>query len=96
MNNFHRAIRKHFDNDADTTFAIMEVWGDMMKYVYEWGSSGESYVDVLVARLKKQIEVKTYTWENEDEYGDIDENNTGNGSSGIRGQCQCWTTERCY
>lgn len=58
MNNFHRAIRKHFDNDADTTFAIMEVWGDMMKYVFEWGGSGESYVDVLVARLKKQIEVK--------------------------------------
>ena len=59
MNNFHRAIRKHFDNDADTTFTIMVVWGDMMKYVYEWGGSGESYVDVLVARLKKQIEVKT-------------------------------------
>ena len=58
MNNFHRAIRKHFDNYADTTFAIMEVWGDMMKYVFEWGGSGESYVDVLVARLKKQIEVK--------------------------------------
>lgn len=58
MNNFHRAIRKHFDNDADTTFAIMEVWGDMMKYVYDWGGSGESYVEVLVARLKKQIEVK--------------------------------------
>jgi DNA polymerase III delta prime subunit len=59
MNNFHRAIRKHFDNDADTTFAIMEVWGDMMKHVYDWGGSGESYVEVLVARLKKQIEVKT-------------------------------------
>lgn len=58
MNNFHRAIRKHFDNDADTTFAIMEVWGDMMKYVHNWGGSGESYVEVLVARLKKQIEVK--------------------------------------
>jgi len=36
----------------------MVVWGEMMKYVHEWGGSGESYVDVLVARLKKQIEVK--------------------------------------
>lgn len=62
MNNFHRAIRKHFDNDADTTFAIMEVWGDMMKYVYDWAGSSESYVDVLVARLKKQIEVKKHEY----------------------------------
>ena len=59
MNKFHRAIRKHFDNDADTTFVVMEVWGDMMKYVYEWGGSDESYVDVLVARLKNKMEVKT-------------------------------------
>lgn len=59
MNKFHRNIRKHFDMDADTTFVIMEVWGDMMKYVHEWGGSGESYVDVLVARLKNKMEVKT-------------------------------------
>ena len=55
MNNFHRAIRKHFDNDPDTTFAIMAVWGDMMKYVYEWAGSGESFVEVLVAQLKKEM-----------------------------------------
>ncbi len=58
MNNFHRTIRKQFDRDADTTFAIMAVWGDMMKYVYEWPGSGESYVEVLVAQLKEKIEVK--------------------------------------
>ena len=58
MNKFHRNIRKHFDMDADTTFVIMEVWGDMMKYVYEWGGSSDSYVDVLVARLKNKMEVK--------------------------------------
>ena len=55
MNNFHRAIRKHFDNAPDTTFAIMAVWGDMMKYVYEWAGSGESFVEVLVAQLKKEM-----------------------------------------
>jgi len=55
MSNFHRAIRKHFDNDPDTTFAIMAVWGDMMKYVYEWAGSGESFVEVLVAQLKKEM-----------------------------------------
>jgi len=59
MNNFHRAIRKHFDSDPNTTFAIMVVWGEMMKYVYEWAGSDESYVEVLVARLKQEIEVKT-------------------------------------
>ena len=58
MNNFHRTIRKQFDRDADTTFAIMAVWGDMMKYVYEWPGSDESYVEVLVAQLKEKIEVK--------------------------------------
>jgi len=55
MNNFHRAIRKHFDDDPDTTFAIMAVWGDMMKYVYEWAGSSESFVEVLVAQLKKEM-----------------------------------------
>jgi DNA polymerase III delta prime subunit len=55
MNNFHRAIRKHFDNDPDTTFAIMAVWGDMMKYVYEWAGSDDSFVEVLVAQLKKEM-----------------------------------------
>ena len=29
-----------------------------MKYVYEWGGSSDSYVDVLVARLKNKMEVK--------------------------------------
>ena len=55
MNNFHRAIRKHFDNEPDTTFAIMRVWGDMMKYVYEWAGSDDSFVDVLVAQLKHEV-----------------------------------------
>lgn len=55
MNNFHRAIRKHFDNDPDTTFAIMAVWGGMMKYVYEWAGSDDSFVEVLVAQLKKEM-----------------------------------------
>ena len=55
MNNFHRAIRKHFDNDPDTTFAIMAVWGDMMKYVYEWAGSDDSFVEVLTAQLKKEM-----------------------------------------
>lgn len=55
MSNFHRNTRKHFDTDADTTFAIMSVYGDMMRYVFEWGGSDISFVEVLVARLKKEL-----------------------------------------
>lgn len=55
MNRFHRAVRKHFDSDPDTTFAVMQVWGNMMKYVYEWAGSDDSFVDVLVAQLKKEM-----------------------------------------
>ena len=56
MNRFQRSIRKHFDNSPDTTFAIMVVWGDMMGRIYEWGGSAEAFVEVLVAKLKKEME----------------------------------------
>lgn len=73
MNNFHRSTRKHFDTDADTTFAVMSVYGDMMRYVYEWGGSDISFVEVLVARLKRKLVNEMTNWETEDEYGDIEE-----------------------
>ena len=59
MNNFHRTVRGHFDTSPDVAFTILEVWGDMMEKVHEWPGSDDAFVDVLVARLRKQIEVKT-------------------------------------
>ena len=55
MHNFHRSIRGFFEKDAETTFSIMLVWGQMMEQVHEWPGNDESYVDVLVARLKKEM-----------------------------------------
>lgn len=55
MHNFHRSIRGFFDKDAETTFSVMLVWGQMMEMVYEWPGSDDSYVEVLVAKIKKEM-----------------------------------------
>lgn len=55
MHSFHRSIRGFFDKDAETTFSVMLVWGQMMELVYEWPGSDDSYVEVLVAKLKKEM-----------------------------------------
>ena len=57
MNQFHRTVKGHFDTKPDTVFAILYVWGDMMEKVNEWPGNDNTYVDVLVARLKKQNEL---------------------------------------
>ena len=57
MNQFHRTVKGHFDTKPDTVFAILNVWGDMMEKVHEWPGNDNTYVDVLVARLKKQSEM---------------------------------------
>ena len=59
IDNFHRTVRGHFDTSPEVAFTILEVWGDMMEKVHEWPGSDDAFVDVLVARLRKQIEVKT-------------------------------------
>ena len=53
MRNLHRHISKYFEKNADVTFQVMCVWGDMMERIYEWPGSDESYIDVFVGRLKR-------------------------------------------
>ena len=55
MNKFHQYVRGFFDKDSETVFSVLTVWGSMMKQVYEWPGSDSVYVDVLVAKLKKEI-----------------------------------------
>jgi replication factor C small subunit len=56
MKQFMRSIRGHFDTDAETTFSVTLIWGRMMERVHEWPGTDEAFVDVLVARLKKELE----------------------------------------
>ena len=56
MQQFHQHVRGHFDDDPETAFAVTYVWGGMFERVNEWLGSSHSFVDVLVARLKKEVE----------------------------------------
>ena len=56
MNHFHRKMSQYFDNDCDTVFTVLSVWGDMMERVYDWPGSTEAYIDVFVGRLKQKME----------------------------------------
>jgi replication factor C small subunit len=58
MNHFHRKMSQYFDNDCDTVFSVLSVWGDMMERVYDWPGSTEAYIDVFVGRLKTKLEVE--------------------------------------
>ena len=55
MYNFHRTMSKYFDEDADTVFDVISIWGDMMDRVYDWPGSDSSYVDVFIGRLKNRL-----------------------------------------
>ncbi len=55
MYGLHKYISKQFDNTPETAFAVTYVWGEMMQIVHEFVGSDESYVDVLTARLKKEL-----------------------------------------
>ena len=58
MNQFHRTVKGQFDSSPDTAYSVIAVWGDMMDKVHEWAGSDTAFVDVLVARIKREIEVK--------------------------------------
>jgi hypothetical protein len=55
MNNFHQYIKGFFDKDSETVFSVLCVWGDMMDRVHEFAGRDNAFVDVLVARLKKEM-----------------------------------------
>jgi len=57
MNQFHRTVKGQFDSSPDTAYSVIAVWGDMMDKVHEWAGSDMAFVDVLVARIKREIEV---------------------------------------
>jgi len=42
--------------DSDTTFTVMAVLGEMVPHMYEWPIGSHSFIDCLVARLKKEVE----------------------------------------
>lgn len=58
MRSFHQNLTSFFELDPDNTFAVMAVLGEMVPHMYEWPIGSYSFVDCLVARLKK--EVSTY------------------------------------
>ena len=58
IRSFHQNMTEFFDMDSDTTFKVMNVLGEMVPTMYEWPIGSYSFVDCLVARLKK--EVSTY------------------------------------
>lgn len=56
MRSFHQNLTSFFEMDADTTFTVMAVLGEMVPNMYEWPIGSYSFVDCLVARLKKEVE----------------------------------------
>jgi len=55
MRTFHENLTEFFEMDADTTFTVMAVLGEMVPHMYEWPIGSYSFVDCLVARLKKEV-----------------------------------------
>ena len=58
MKTFHENLTEFFEMDEDTTWTVMGVLGEMIPHMYEWPIGSYSFVDCLVARLRK--EVKTH------------------------------------
>lgn len=56
MRSFHQNLTSFFEMDADTTFTVMAVLGEMIPHMYEWSLGSYSFVDCLVARLKKEVQ----------------------------------------
>jgi len=56
IRSFHQNMTEFFDMDSDTTFKVMNVLGEMVPTMYEWPIGSYSFVDCLVARLKKEVE----------------------------------------
>jgi len=56
MRTFHENLTEFFEMDEDNTWTVMSVLGDMIPHMYEWPIGSYSFVDCLVARLKKEVE----------------------------------------
>ena len=57
MRTFHENLTEFFEMDADNTWTVMAVLGEMIPHMYEWPIGSYSFVDCLVARLRKEVKV---------------------------------------
>lgn len=57
MRTFHENLTEFFEMDEDTTWLVMGVLGEMIPHMYEWPIGSHSFVDCLVARLRKEVKV---------------------------------------
>ena len=57
MNGFYRNIYSHFESDEalDSIWGIMSVYGDIMTHKYTWPGDNYSYLDYMVARMRKEV-----------------------------------------
>ena len=55
MRTFHENLTEFFEMDEDTTWTVMSVLGEMIPHMYEWPIGSYSFVDCLVARLRKEV-----------------------------------------
>ena len=57
MNGFYRNIYSHFESDEalDSIWGIMSVYGDIMTHKYTWPGNDYSYIDYMVARMRKEV-----------------------------------------
>ena len=56
MRSFHNNLTSFVEMDSDNTFTVMAVLGEMVPHMYEWPIGSYSFIDCLVARLKKEVE----------------------------------------
>ncbi len=57
MRTFHENLTEFFEMDEDNTWTVMCVLGEMIPHMYEWPIGSYSFVDCLVARLRKEVKV---------------------------------------
>jgi len=57
MRTFHENLTEFFEMDEDNTWTVMSVLGDMIPHMYEWPIGSYSFVDCLIARLRKEVTV---------------------------------------
>ncbi len=55
MRTFHENLTEFFEMDEDNTWTVMGVLGEMIPHMYEWPIGSHSFVDCLVARLRKEV-----------------------------------------
>jgi hypothetical protein len=54
---FYKNIYSHFDDDdsLDNIWDIMAAYGDVMIHKHTWAGDDYSYLDYMVAKMKKEI-----------------------------------------